>query len=95
MVSVAARRPPVQLHLRLSIAPVVVLSKNRHWPVQAYNVGVTVNEGTGVAVDRLPLKEILSTANEGSVAVTSASFTQRKPIFTFELLSALAGREYV
>jgi hypothetical protein len=40
---------------------------------------------------------ILSTAKEGSVPMLLLSFTQRKPIFTFGLLLALAGKaiEYV
>lgn len=45
-----------------------------------------------VLADEVTDNVISSTANEGSEAFPSPSFFHTKPIFTFELLSADAGR---
>ena len=48
-------------------------------------------DGTGKSAPPGTVSVISSTAKDGSVPTPSSLFTQRKPIFTFGLLLALAG----
>ena len=79
------------VHLTLSTMPVVVLVNKMQLSWQD-EVAVLVKDATGGGGGAAAvLNETLSIAKEGSVPAPSLSFIHRNPIFTFGLLSALAG----